>query len=697
MSAPAPAAAARPAVSVIVPFYGGADEARRLADGLAGLRLRPGDEVLVADNTPGQIAGRGIGDSIRVVPAGDVQSSYSARNLGAEAACNDWLLFMDSDCRPSPGLLDGYFTPPIPDDWGAVGGRIDAARGQTGTLARYAMSRAHLRQPEILDDGYRPMVVTANVLVRRAAWAQVGGFQEGIRSAGDSDFSWRLQDAGWELGYRDDAAVEHRFRESLPDLARVFARYGAGSAWARRRHLDYPRPPLVRGLARCLAGVVGWTLTGRFERARFKAIDAVLLVAGATGGLMGNVSRGAADRQGTSGGPAVLAVVDLFPELTQTFVAGELSALGRAGLRVRVQAGARALAPDWRAARGVPVDFLEDDGAARKAADLAWLVARHPIRSARDLLAQQRWRREEKPWPLRSLAPAARRAARGGPTHLHAYFAAGAALNALRLSRLVRLPYSVTAYAFEIYRSPSNLKEKLAAAAFVATVSEMAAGDLRALAPERADRIHVVGMGVDGERFRRLAPPPGGRTVLAVGRLVEKKGFEVLIRSAALLRARGAVERVLIAGEGPQRPALEARIAAEGLTEVVRLLGVRSHAEMPGLMAEADVFAMPCVVAPDGDRDSLPAVVSEALAMELPVAGSDAAGLPEVLHGPWGRVAPAGDAAALAAALEELLDLTADERAAAGRAGREWILRHRDPATEARKVARLIAQSTKTR
>ena len=694
----------RPPVSVVLPFHGGEDEAASALRALRRLRLRPGDEIVVADNTPdgvvtaamapGASDHAGAAEGVTVVAAPEPASSYYARNRGAEAARNEWLLFLDADTIPSPTLLDDYFADPIAAGCGAVAGELVVARDQAGLLARWAASRGHLTQAGILRHEVRPMVVTANLLVRRRAWEQLGGFLEGVRSAGDSDFAWRLQDAGWTLGHQGRAVAEHRFRTSIRGLARQFGRYGAGGAWFKRRHPDYPRPPVARRLARAAAGVVVWTLTGRFERARLKAIDGVVVAAGGLGWLMGNV----APRRVAAPRAEVVALVESFPELTETFLTGELRALRRAGMALRVEAGGRARRPAWPAARGVEARYLEDDGIARKLADMAWLAARHPLGVTRDLAARRRWRREESVWPLRSLAPVARRLARGGEPHVHAYFAAGAALNALRLARLTGVSYSVTAYAYEVFRAPANLAEKVAGARFAVTVAEEAAAELGRLADTP---VHVVATGVDGEGFRRRAPHPGGRTVLGVGRLVEKKGFQHLIDAAARLGPRA---RVRIAGDGPLRGGLEERARRRGAE--VEWLGSCDHDRVRELMEEADVVAMPCVIAADGDRDLLPNVVSEALAMEVPVVGTDVAGLPEVIRPEWGRVVPSGDAGALAAAIEALLALPPERRAELGRAGREFVLSTRDPDVEAAKLARLLRaevrgaadpQSTNTR
>jgi glycosyltransferase involved in cell wall biosynthesis len=285
--------------------------------------------------------------------------------------------------------------------------------------------------------------------------------------------------------------------------------------------------------------------------------------------------------------------------------------------------------------------------------------------------------------PLRVLAGPARRILERGDEHLHAHFAAGAALDALRLARLTGRPYSVTAHAYDIFAEPRNLREKLERAALVFTGCDYNVVRLRELAP--AARVHEVVMGVDAGAVRRTRPLHGGRRVLAVGRLVEKKGFEVLVDAAAQLTDA----RAQIIGDGPLRQALEERIARTGAP--VELLGARPPAQVLDAMQEADVLAMPCVVARDGDRDSMPVVVKEAMALELLVVASDEVGLPECVMAPWGFLAPPGDAAALAAALRAALALDDGERAAAGAAARAWVLANADVDAETATMASLIA------
>ena len=297
--------------------------------------------------------------------------------------------------------------------------------------------------------------------------------------------------------------------------------------------------------------------------------------------------------------------------------------------------------------------------------DLLWLVRHRPLACARDLARRRRWAREEWPRPLRALAPAARRVIERGDQHLHAHFAGGAALDALRLAALSGRPFSVTAHAYDIFMTPRNLREKLERADAVFTGCDYNVRYLRRIVP-RAN-LHKVVMGVDAPAFERRTPLAQGKTVLAVGRLVEKKGFDVLLDAIAELP--GVALRII--GDGPLRAQLAQQ--AERLGVDVELLGSRAPAEVRDVLEAADLLAMPCVVARDGDRDSMPVVVKEAMAMELLVVASDEVGLPECVLEPWGFLAPPGDAAALAEQLRAALALSPEQRRRAGRQAREWV------------------------
>ena len=277
----------RPPISVVLPYFGDAPGGRAAAAVLERLETRSGDELLLADNTPDQVVPRDVG--VTVVDAGAVQSPYSARNAGVAASRNDWLLFLDADVHPVPDLLDRYFAESPDERCGAVAGAVAGLATQPGLVPRYIRSRGFLDQEINRRHPYKPLAITANLLVRRAAFEAIDGFFAGARSGADTDFSWRLQDAGWSLGLNTAAVVEHEHRASLKALLRQVARDGAGLRWLEEQHPgSSPRPPVVRRLIRSVGGTLVWTVRGRGENALFKTIDGLVAVAEAVGYRFGN-------------------------------------------------------------------------------------------------------------------------------------------------------------------------------------------------------------------------------------------------------------------------------------------------------------------------------------------------------------------------------------------------------------------------
>jgi cellulose synthase/poly-beta-1,6-N-acetylglucosamine synthase-like glycosyltransferase len=271
----------RPCVSVVVPFRGDEADALRAATALRALNLRAGDQLIVADNTTAAVAAPALSGVATVVRAGQEESSYHARNAGAAAAGCPWLLFCDADCTPEPDLLDRYFEP-LPDArTGLVAGSIADHPDHGSLLGRYASSRELYQGSGERGDGDGDYAPSGNLLVRAEAFESVGGFTEGIRSAGDVDLCWAVQRAGWGLERRPAAVVSHRHREDLRSFLGMLARYGAGSAWLDRRYPgSSPRWPLsARELARAGADSARHALGGRGDEAAFRIVDALGLLA----------------------------------------------------------------------------------------------------------------------------------------------------------------------------------------------------------------------------------------------------------------------------------------------------------------------------------------------------------------------------------------------------------------------------------
>jgi colanic acid/amylovoran biosynthesis glycosyltransferase len=241
--------------------------------------------------------------------------------------------------------------------------------------------------------------------------------------------------------------------------------------------------------------------------------------------------------------------------------------------------------------------------------------------------------------------------------HLHAHFADRATVAALVVSRLLDIPFSFTAHAKDIYAEDVFLRDKIARAAFVTTCTRANLAYLRKLSPS-SERLYAIYHGLPLEEFEGLSlAPQSPPLVLAVGKLIEKKGFPYLLEACALLREWGYDFACTIIGEGPDREALETERAALGLEPVISLPGNCPFAEVLATMQRATVFTLPSIIARNGDRDGIPNVVLEAMAVGVPVVSTDISAIPEVVHdGETGLLVPQRDTTALAKALACLLD-----------------------------------------
>jgi GT2 family glycosyltransferase len=244
-----PAAEARPAVSVIVPFAGPQLQLEEMLRRLAQLRFAVGDEAVLVDNRPAPtVPSVAPAEPVRVLAAGETRSSWYARNCGAAVADGDWLVFIDSDTRPAPDLLDRYFDPPPAADVGVLVGAVRDWARVDNACTRYVTSRRKMDQTLVLEHPYGPYGQTANCAVRRQAFNAIRGFPPEPLSGGDADICWRLQAAGWRLESRPAACVEHENRARFRDLLRQIAAHGTSIEWLNRRHPGSGPGPGLREL-----------------------------------------------------------------------------------------------------------------------------------------------------------------------------------------------------------------------------------------------------------------------------------------------------------------------------------------------------------------------------------------------------------------------------------------------------------------
>ena len=389
-------------------------------------------------------------------------------------------------------------------------------------------------------------------------------------------------------------------------------------------------------------------------------------------------------------------VLKRYPRFSETFVVNEILAHEAAGQPIEIFALRPVIETHFQDILGrvqAPVTRVPDSF---RDADLLWQLMREvggQIPGAWDALARMDGVSGKDVAQAIHIALACRER---GIVHLHAHFGTLATTVARLAAALAGIGYSFTAHAKDIfceYDEPQDLERKLREAARAVTVSDYNLAYLRDRFGIAAQRLVRIYNGIDLDRFAWAPPQAHGRDILAVGRLVEKKGFNVLIEAVRLLRAQGCDVTCRIVGAGEEQANLAAQIAASGLGGAVELLGPRPQGEVIRLLRQASVLACPCVVGHDGNRDGLPTVLLEAMALGTPCVATDVTGIPELVRdGETGLCVPEGDPEALAAALSRMLD-DSDLRLRVSRAGRALIEREFDLRVSAARLRAVFASA----
>ncbi len=273
---------------------------------------------------------------------------------------------------------------------------------------------------------------------------------------------------------------------------------------------------------------------------------------------------------------------------------------------------------------------------------------------------------------------------------VHAHWILPNGYLAARVAAATGVRYGVTLHGSDVFMAERNplfrrmATRALAGASYVTSCSgELRDRLLRVAGPGFAERVQLVANGTDAvapetpadaaAARRKLGFAVDSPLVVAVGRMVDKKGFDVLLEAIPAVLAQRPQARFVFGGGGELQAWLEARAAELGLGEVVRFTGALSHPQVLDLIGAADVFVMPSVRDPKGNVDGLPIVVLEAMAAGKPVVASEISGLPlAVRDGETGRLVPERQPAALAAAISDLLG-DADRARQLGEAGRARV------------------------
>jgi glycosyltransferase involved in cell wall biosynthesis len=243
---------------------------------------------------------------------------------------------------------------------------------------------------------------------------------------------------------------------------------------------------------------------------------------------------------------------------------------------------------------------------------------------------------------------------------VHVHFATDSAVVAMLMKKLGGPSYSITAHAKDIYRETVDfrfLDVLVRNSAFVVTVCDANRQWMgERLSKEAMARVRKLYNGIDLVNFVADGSPRDTNHVLGVGRLVEKKGWHLLVEALTLLLKKGVKLEANFIGDGEEKERIEALIAERGVGEHVKMLGPRDQAEVRRYMSRATMMVQPCLVGNDGNRDALPTVLVESLAMGLPSISTPVTGIPEILdQGRCGVLVPENDVVATANAIEALL------------------------------------------
>jgi len=359
-----------------------------------------------------------------------------------------------------------------------------------------------------------------------------------------------------------------------------------------------------------------------------------------------------------------------YPRISETFISNEILLLESLGFRIRIismRQPREAFSHDNVRNIKARADYLPSTfwtSLHRLLPPFFELLRQKPRQACAALgLAWRRFKRTRKPATFKHLlqgAHVARRILPGsGISHLHAHFAHSPASVAMFASVLAQVPFSFTAHAKDIWtQEPSQLAEKIDRARFVVTCTLTNQAYLASLDTGRTP-VRTVYHGIDLNYFS-----PNGRSsetrppyrILTVARLTPKKGLPTVLRALALLKARGLSFRYLLVGAGEEREKLETLTRELGIQEWVNMPGAQPHEKVREEYGRAHVFVLASRITSSGDRDGIPNVLTEAMAMGVPVVATAVSALPELVeHGATGLLVPPDNALALAEALEQAL------------------------------------------
>jgi glycosyltransferase involved in cell wall biosynthesis len=357
----------------------------------------------------------------------------------------------------------------------------------------------------------------------------------------------------------------------------------------------------------------------------------------------------------------------MFPRLSETFILNEILELEKQGVPLQIfslKRPADSVSHSQAKLVRSPISYIPEKihlapgRVARGIAHVALKYHRNCWHLFHNLM--RRFRKDRDPSSFRSFCQACCVIREMREIHhLHAHYANIPAKLAMTVQRLTGASYSITTHAKDIFQNDpfesAKLQERMCRARFVVANSRFAAAHILTGLNGQGN-IHTVYNGLNLEDFPLRRKLPTEPLILSVGRLVEKKGFNVLIDACRILKERRVNFTCELVGTGRLSDAIKDQIRQSGTGAFIKLIGPLPQETLRRHYERASVFTLPCVVAADGDRDILPNVIKEAMAIGVPVVTTCLDGIEELVeHGVSGWLVPPDDAVALADALERIL------------------------------------------
>ncbi len=372
-------------------------------------------------------------------------------------------------------------------------------------------------------------------------------------------------------------------------------------------------------------------------------------------------------------------LLEAYPVYSETFVQNELLELQSYNVKLSIYAmKINVRNDDISQTTGAPmvIKRLQNDyNLSQKIRALGYLMLRNPFRVGKSYTLVKSWKDANALACWKSALFTAAQLKRQGIGHIHSHFANQTAEVAMLVSLLSGIPYSFTGHGRDVFCNRRLLEQKINHAKFVVVVADYMKTYLTHYYPcINKKKLHKVIMGVNPDYFNSQVEAAhdnnGHFDMVCVARLEQKKGLCYLIEALSLLRKMGTDATLEIIGDGSLMAELRILVEERRLDDFCQLPGVRTPKYVRQRIQKSDVFVLPCVVAPDGDRDSMPVAIKEAMAMGKPIVATKEVAIPEMVKDGSGILVPPRDSHALANALYVVKQMSEKQRQAMGKIGR---------------------------